>query len=347
MPLRRAVPPSVRLPPDHKRCAELIAFWSVALVMLCAAGWTERSKAEPVKPEPVKSEPVAAHAAPDVASRPDSRALEPPLSIVRFGLAGVAGVREQVIAVWSKPRSSEDKLPIVVAFHGKGESALGPARGYAAWVDRYGLGHAYAALLGAPLTASAFGGLVRPSELNALNEELRAHAFQGVLTVGVYTPDLLGAVNEPEKLQRYAEWVAHQLVPEVQRKLPVASTTPRQVGVDGVSLGGMVALEVGLRFPEVFGAVGSMQPAVRGREALLAALAEQARAKQHQNLRLLSSDRDPLLGVTQTLSSELRKRHVAHQLVVTPGGHDYAFNRGPGAIELLHFHDRALRELPQ
>jgi iron(III)-salmochelin esterase len=114
-----------------------------------------------------------------------------------------------------------------------------------------------------------------------------------------------------------------------------------------VSLGGMVALEVGLRFPDVFGAVGAMQPAVRGREALLAALAEQARSKQHQNLRLLSSDRDPLLPVTQTLSQELRKRHVAHQLVVTPGGHDYAFNRGPGAIELLHFHDRALREVSQ
>ncbi|MDB4975670.1 MAG: hypothetical protein JWN48_4011 [Myxococcaceae bacterium] len=332
MPLRRAVPASVPQPPDNKRCAELIGFWSVALLLLCGAGFlgggtAERAKAEPARPLPAEAKQTSQ------------------LSSSSFGLPGESGAREQVLAVWSKPSSPDEKLPIVVAFHGKGESVLGPARGYAAWVERYGLRQAYSALLEAPLTPLAFGGLVRPNELSALNDELRAHAFQGVITVGVYTPDLLGAVHEPEKLQRYADWVAHQLIPEVQRKLPVASTVARQVGVDGVSLGGMVALEVGLRFPEVFGAVGAMQPAVRGREALLASLAEQARSKQRQNLRLLSSDRDPLLPVTQTLSHELRKRHVAHQLVVTPGGHDYAFNRGPGAIELLHFHDRALREV--
>ena len=320
MPPRRVDRRSAPLPVEQRRCAQIIGCWAVALSLLCAAVWVEPGQAEPQ------------------------------LASLRFsvpGLAGVHGPREHVIAVWSKPAAVDDKLPIVIAFHGKTESELGPSRGYASWVERYGLGKAYAALLDPPLSPAAFGGLVRPDALSALNQELHAHAFQGVVTVGVYTPDLLLAVSEPEKIQRYAEWVAHALVPEVQRKLPLASTAPRQVGVDGVSLGGMVALEVGLRFPAVFGANGAMQPAVRGREALLAALAEQARTKQHQNLRLLSSDRDPLLPVTRTLSTELRKRHVAHQLVVTPGGHDYAFNRGPGAIELLHFHDRALREVAQ
>jgi hypothetical protein len=60
----------------------------------------------------------------------------------------------------------------------------------------------------------------------------------------------------------------------------------------------------------------------------------------------LSSDKDPLLPVTKKLSEELRKRSIAHTLVVTPGGHDYAFNRGPGAVELLRFQERALREVP-
>ncbi|HEX5660451.1 MAG TPA: alpha/beta hydrolase-fold protein, partial [Polyangiales bacterium] len=183
----------------------------------------------------------------------------------------------------------------MIAFHGKGESVLGPARGYAAWMDRYGLGNAYSALLGAPVVASAFGGLVRDKELAALNAELRAQAFRGVLAVGVYTPDLLPEAQDGEALESYASWVADTLVPHIQKTLPVASTVPRQVGVDGVSLGGMVALEVGLRHPRVFGAVGSMQPAIRGREAALATLAAQARATQHQQIRLLSSDADPLL----------------------------------------------------
>jgi enterochelin esterase-like enzyme len=134
-------------------------------------------------------------------------------------------------------------------------------------------------------------------------------------------------------------------LPAVRRAFPFASETPRHAGVDGVSLGGMVALEVGLRFPQVFGSVGAIQPAVRGREMELAARADKARTVQPQQLRLLSSDADPLLPVSRELSRALRKKRVGHQLVVYPGGHDYAFNRGPGAIELLHFHDVALRAL--
>jgi hypothetical protein len=95
----------------------------------------------------------------------------------------------------------------------------------------------------------------------------------------------------------------------------------------------------------VFGAVGAIQPAVRGRETQLAERAAKAHAQEPQALRLISSDQDPLLPVTRKLSEELRKRQLAHTLVVTPGAHDYAFNKGPGSVELLRFHDRALRDL--
>lgn len=252
--------------------------------------------------------------------------------------------RESAIAIFPRGRvNKEERYPLVIAFHGMGESKLGPERGYKAWLERYGLGAAYEALLGGLLVRDAFGGLVRDAELKALNAELAAHPFKGVFVVGVYTPDLLSAVDRPERIEAYAEWVAKKLVPKAQRMFPVISSEPRRVGVDGVSLGGMVALEVGLRFPEVFASVGTMQPAIRGREAELAERAARAQASASQTLRLLSSDQDPLLPVTRTLSAELRKRHVAHTLQVTPGGHDYAFNKGPGAIELLHFHDRALR----
>jgi hypothetical protein len=343
MPQRHAAPAWERQRPEMGR--ELL-FWltSFALLVLCAVGFAERTHAE-------HGEPAAARAA---VEEPQVQADEARTSTLRFevpsrpGETRVGAEPEQAIAIWSTPVSVDEKLPLVIAFHGRGESALGPARGYAAWVELYGLNKAYTALLGGPLTRAAFGGLVREGELSALNAELRARAFQGVVTVGVYTPDLLADVGKPEKIARYATWVARTLLPAVQQKVTVASRVPRQVGVDGVSLGGMVALEVGLRFPDVFGAVGTMQPAVRGRESQLADLAEQARTtQQRQVLRLLSSDADPLLPVTQELSQELRKRRIAHQLIVTPGGHDYAFNRGPGAIELLHFHDRALRAITE
>jgi hypothetical protein len=38
---------------------------------------------------------------------------------------------------------------------------------------------------------------------------------------------------------------------------------------------------------------------------------------------------------------ELDRRKQEH--LVVPGPHDYPFNRGPGAIEMLLWHDRVLR----
>ena len=61
-----------------------------------------------------------------------------------------------------------------------------------------------------------------------------------------------------------------------------------------------------------------------------------------QHLRLLTSDDDPFAHATETLSRELRSRTLRHTFSRVPGPHDYAFNRGPGALEMLLFHDRAL-----
>jgi len=277
------------------------------------------------------------------ASEPGEPGESDSVQVVRFLVHGLRE-RESALGIWPRGRLGKtERYPLVVAFHGKGESKLGPERGYRAWTERYGLLPAYEALLGGLLVRSAFGGLVRDAELKAINADLKARPFKGVFVVLVYTPDLLADVARPERIQAYAEWVAKKLVPKAQRMFPVVDETPRSVGVDGVSLGGMVALEVGLRFPEVFGSVGTMQPAIRGREVEFAERAARAHAVAPQALRLLSSDKDPFLQATRTLSDELRKRHVSHTLQVMPGGHDYAFNQGPGAIELLHFHDRALR----
>jgi enterochelin esterase-like enzyme len=275
---------------------------------------------------------------------PGTRASGVGVQVTHFPIHGPQGERATAVAVYPLPkRVHGEPLPVVVAFHGRGESRLGPDEGYRAWVDHYGLAEAYDALLGGVLVREAFGGLVREAELRVVNAELRTRAFRGLLVVGVYTPDLLGDAHTRGEVDAYAAWVAERLVPKVQRTFPMASQVARQVGVDGVSLGGMVALEVGLRYPEVFGAVGTMQPAIRGHEQAIADLAARAHAKAPQHLRLLSSEHDPLLPTTRALSEALRARHLDHTLRVTLGGHDYAFNRGPGSIELLRFHDAALR----
>jgi iron(III)-salmochelin esterase len=258
---------------------------------------------------------------------------------LRFGVHGPTG-NEQAIAVWPIPTAAGEKLPVLIALHGKGESMLGATRGYAAWVERYGLRRAYDAMLSGVLSPASFGGLVREADLAVRNADLRHRPYEGVLVVGVYTPDVRGA-----DVDRFATWVARELLPQIQKAFPFASTAPRQVGIDGVSLGGALALEVAARFPEVFGSVGALQPAISGREAAFAELLDRARRVRPQAIRLMSSDGDPYLPATRQLSETLRSLRISHDLVVTPGGHDYAFNRGPGAIELLRFHDLALRQV--
>jgi enterochelin esterase-like enzyme len=166
------------------------------------------------------------------------------------------------------------------------------------------------------------------------------------MVVTPYVPDVTEEPLGSPRMSELGAWLAGPLLEAVRAEHPSAARTPEGTGIDGVSMGGRVALEVGLSHPEAFGAVGGIQPAVRGMSAGLAALAESARATHPQRVRLLSSDRDPFLGATRDLSAVLSEQRVDHTLTVVPGPHDYAFNRGPGSLELLLFADRALLHEP-
>src|SRR5690606_15555392 len=99
--------------------------------------------------------------------------------------------------------------------------------------------------------------------------------------------------------------------------------------------------------PDRFASVGALQPAISvGETDDVAAQLAEARARSAFALRLVSSDDDPFLEATRALADRLAARSVPCALVVTPGPHDYAWNRGPGAAELLLHHERVLRGLP-
>ena len=104
-----------------------------------------------------------------------------------------------------------------------------------------------------------------------------------------------------------------------------------------MSLGGATALRVGLVYPEAFGAVGALQPAVvEDQVAELTELARAARAKRPAfKLRLLTSKEDYFNAAISHTRKHGRPAGVGHDFVDVPGPHDYPFNRGPGAIEML------------
>jgi hypothetical protein len=177
--------------------------------------------------------------------------------------------------------------------------------------------------------------------LATLNRELPEKPFQGLVVLSPYLPDL--DLEDATELRAYGEFLLHDLVPKAQASAPVF-TSAACLGIDGVSLGGGAALRIGFMFPEAFGAVGSLQAAVGPQQ--IPGLVQKAQAARGKNpkfaLRLLTSDddyfREALAGYDKALSAA----KVAHEFVQVPGPHDYAFNRGPGAFEMLLWHDRLL-----
>jgi enterochelin esterase-like enzyme len=192
-----------------------------------------------------------------------------------------------------------------------------------------------------PLREADYEGFVDPARLTEANTALAAQAFRGLVVVCPWLPDVRPAATAD--IGAYARFVIETLLPRVHRETP-ALRGAEATGIDGVSLGGITALRVGLTCPETFGAVGGIQAALgEGQNAEWTALAQSARvARPGMKLRLLTSRDDYFRDAISSLSAAWRSAGVVHDFAEVPGPHDYIFNRGPGSIELLLWHDRAL-----
>jgi enterochelin esterase-like enzyme len=236
------------------------------------------------------------------------------------------------------------RFPVLVTFHGRGESMKGPERGARGWVDDYRMPAALERLAHPPLAAGDFLGFVAQDRLALFNQALARTPYRGVIVVCPYLPDALHGDRVAEEGEALATFVVDAVLPRVYRETPALGTV-EATGVDGVSLGGRAALVVGALRPKAFAALGTLQPAIDATEAtLFANLIAHARAENpNLRVRLLTSDGDYFLDGTTALSKELGARHIPHSFDVVVGPHSYDFNRGPGVYEMLLFHDRALR----
>ncbi|MEJ7729404.1 MAG: alpha/beta hydrolase-fold protein [Polyangiaceae bacterium] len=252
------------------------------------------------------------------------------------------GTPEGQRALLFTPEGARD-LPVLIALHGRGESGRGLDVGARGWRDDYGLELVHRRLRQPPLAARDVGELITDERLARINASLAAHAYRGLAVACPYTPDL------PDRTipgaAGFARFLLDGLLPRVRAEAG-AGLDRAATGIDGVSMGGRLALFVGLANPQVFGAVGALQPALRIDEAEIVAMhARAAMTVAPIALRLVSSDEDPFLPAVRALAARLKADGVPHELVVTPGPHDYIWNRGPGAAEMLVWHDRVLRGL--
>lgn len=236
-------------------------------------------------------------------------------------------------------------FPLLIALHGLGEAQKGREPGSWGWIRDYKLERAMLALRGGVLKPAHFQGFVGPKRLARINRSLRDRPFRGLVVACPYTPDLVTDKNL-DNATPYGAWLATQMLPLVRKQAAVIGAE-RATGIDGVSLGGRVALLVAIAHAGVFGAVGSMQTAIEASEAPeIAKRAAQAWKQVPPRLRLLSSDKDFYRDEVRALHASLEGAGIKHELLMVPGPHAYAFNRGPGAIEMLLWHDRVLRGEP-
>ncbi len=236
-----------------------------------------------------------------------------------------------------------ERAPVLVLLHGLGEAKEGPESGVFAWLDRYGLGGAYTRLRSPPVASISKRKDLTDARAKELNAELDARPFGGMVVVCPFTPNVWSYKDIGATLDALGAFVVGPLLDRVKAEIPEADTT--RVGLDGCSLGGYVALELLARERERWTSFGVVQPAIgEGAATKWAGVVEAARAKRPRlAVHLETSSHDPYLRATKALSSKLTAADVTHTLRVCPGPHDQPFLRDVGTLEMLLFHDRALR----
>jgi enterochelin esterase-like enzyme len=176
-----------------------------------------------------------------------------------------------------------------------------------------------------------------------LDQELRRRPYSGPVLVCPVTPNVYKGGGTYAALDQYAAWIADILLPAVRETAGVRRD-PAATAIDGCSLGGYIAMEVFLRKPDAFGALGTVQAAIGERMAFV--YAERLRAVLDRvgsrQIHIESSVWDPSRKAHEVLSAELAKLGIPHDLTVLPGGHDQMFLREIGALEMLLWHDRRI-----
>jgi enterochelin esterase-like enzyme len=330
--------------------------FAIALAMGCALGGEESARPVPVPPllarstaavdaraptAPAVAVPTVPLAVPVPTAPPMQHAAARELTWTFAN--GPFGPTEVVISV-PAVQTEAQRFPVLIAFHGRGESLKGRRRGARGWLDDYRLTRAVDRLQRPPLRTEDFEQFVTAPRLAELNQRLAEQPYQGLIVVCPFLPDVLKGNQAFSQAEPLARFVVEVLLPRVVKHTP-AQAGASSVGIDGVSLGGRAALLVGLSRPRAFGVVGALQAAIDEKEIprLVEMVSRARRDNPSLNLRLLTSDEDYFLDVNRQLSLALKLRGEAHQWNQVVGTHSYRFNRGPGAIEMLLFHDAALR----
>jgi len=258
-------------------------------------------------------------------------------------LPGDRSLGQRMTLVIPRKIALNSNLPLLVLLHGLGET--GDQRtGAFAWLEKYGLASSITRLVHPPITRTSKRGDFTDEHLRAVNTDLTSTPFAGFVIACPYTPNVNRAPNLGATFDGYTRWITDVVIPQARREASIATDAGR-IAIDGCSLGGFVAIEVFLRSPQTFGALGAVQAAIGVHRAVPYAERLATIIKQYgpRGIHIETSSADPFREANETLAMELSKRLVAHETIVLPGPHDQPWLREVGTLEMLRWHDRRFR----
>ncbi len=259
--------------------------------------------------------------------------------IVRHHVLQSAALGPQNVVLVLPPDydSSSTRYPTVLAMAGLGESVRGNKAGAYGWVEKYGVVPAMAALHRGRLTRADFQDLVTDEALARYNAALAKEPYRGVILVCPYPPNLNKGIRQLDGYERF--WF-DELMPWVDAEFRTTSTW----GIGGISLGGLTATHVGFGNPGKFAAISSQQASVtRSRPRLVKRAEAHLEALKSTRLNIATSHRDGYRKALTQFHEDLLRIGLPHRFVILQGAHNKPFVKGPGSLEILLFHDRALR----
>lgn len=254
------------------------------------------------------------------------------LSRIELSLAGDPAFGRALVFV---PRVLPPKPELLVLLHGLGET-VEQGMGSRAFAERYGLLTAVQRLTHPPVALvdprHDYFGTGRLEEVNA---QLKQRPFRCPVLLCPFTPNTYKAGGD-ETLLRFASFVLGPLKAEVEQRTGATFPMARSM-ISGVSLGGYLAIELFLKNPEAYSALGSAQGAFGPNQAARYALGvEQATARVgRRRVELLTSSFDPYRRQNEALHKHLQQRKQASRLRVSPGPHDQRWLNESGVIEML------------
>ncbi len=241
-----------------------------------------------------------------------------------------------------KNLSSDRAWPVAILLHGYAQ-ALVDDRGIAAWRAEYDVLEAYRELQGAHVEPTPALGKERAEQIV---RQLAKNPFSGMVLVTPLTPIPYFQRDLGRTLERYTDWIHEDLLPKVAEFAPI-STAPEHIGLAGVSMGGLVGLELMCRFPDRYGAFCGMQIAIKRAQAsryawLLHKAFDSLDSEHGRPIRVVTATQDTYRWSNQAFYHALVRQKLDASLQLRKGAHTSRWMRQAGSLESLLWLDQTL-----